>query len=396
MTQSNCLSGELNFINLGDLLQLLGTIGGTGVLTLTTGQIPHPGTIYLKDGDPVDAVCGKKTGQTALFDFFGWIEGRFDFKPADFDRPQTIEQNRMGLILDGLRLVDEGKVPLVGHDTTIKESGAVSKQKAGGLPLLRGGVIPYGEVVDEEFVPAGQSIMEEGHHDKWMYAILDGTVKVVKNTENGPLTVMRLGSGSFIGYVSHFMSGRPRSASVVAENDVTLGVLNPDPFNIELFERSKAFGALLRSLAGKLSDLTQMMVTVAEGKKSSIGMAGLKSIGNQNNYRKQLFRVTHGSGARVVSINRTGFPMEALAPGDFVGHIPFGGGRSLAAQDFIFGSSDFKLELLNHENLQKEFDSASIALRQYIEHLIAAIGATDQQLKQRIALMNGKSKKPPP
>ena len=55
MSQGVALSGSLEFLNLGELLQLLGNNGGTGVLRIVSKYSQEPGLIYIDRGDPVDA-----------------------------------------------------------------------------------------------------------------------------------------------------------------------------------------------------------------------------------------------------------------------------------------------------------------------------------------------------
>jgi hypothetical protein len=73
------LKGSIAFIELGELLQQLGSSGSTGIVKLVCEPIADPGYIYLKDGNPVNAECGSLRGIEALNSFFGWTSAYFEF-----------------------------------------------------------------------------------------------------------------------------------------------------------------------------------------------------------------------------------------------------------------------------------------------------------------------------
>ena len=108
MAGSISFAGKLSFLNLGELMQLLGTTGGTGSLHITSLYASQPGVIYIQNGNPIDAVNGSKTGSDALFSLFGWIDGQFEFIQEDITCKKVITMSRMEIILDGLRLLGRG------------------------------------------------------------------------------------------------------------------------------------------------------------------------------------------------------------------------------------------------------------------------------------------------
>ena len=55
MKSGVALAGSLDFLNLGDLLQLFGSNGSTGVLRIISQYVPEPGVIYISSGNPVNA-----------------------------------------------------------------------------------------------------------------------------------------------------------------------------------------------------------------------------------------------------------------------------------------------------------------------------------------------------
>ena len=94
-------AGNLSFLNLGELMQLLGTNGGTGTLYISSNYASQQGLIYIEDGNPIDAANGAKTGLDALFSLFGWIDGQFEFVQEDITCQKVITKSRMEIILDG-------------------------------------------------------------------------------------------------------------------------------------------------------------------------------------------------------------------------------------------------------------------------------------------------------
>ena len=77
------LSGSLDFLNLGELLNLLGTNGSSGVLHVKSSHSSDPGLVYLDKGNPINAVNGSFTGLDAVFSLFGWTAGHFEFVEED-------------------------------------------------------------------------------------------------------------------------------------------------------------------------------------------------------------------------------------------------------------------------------------------------------------------------
>ncbi len=80
------LSGDFNFLNLGELLQVLGSNGSTGILELRSKYVQTPGFIYFHNGNPIDAVNGLFSGLEAIHSLFGWSEAEFFFFETPLQR----------------------------------------------------------------------------------------------------------------------------------------------------------------------------------------------------------------------------------------------------------------------------------------------------------------------
>src|SRR5210317_330888 len=121
MNNTVSLSGSLDFLNLGELLNLLGTNGSSGVLHVKSNYSSESGLVYLDKGNPINAVNGSLTGLDAVFSLFGWTDGQFEFVQEDVRCEKEITKSRMEIILDGLRLLDEGKIEKLGPATAPTE-----------------------------------------------------------------------------------------------------------------------------------------------------------------------------------------------------------------------------------------------------------------------------------
>ncbi len=104
------LAGNLNFLSLGDILQLLGSNASTGVLRITSRYAQDLGLIYFHNGNPVNASVGSLAGVDAVNSLFGWLEGEFEFIEEKVDGENVIKKSRMQIILDCLRMLDDGQI----------------------------------------------------------------------------------------------------------------------------------------------------------------------------------------------------------------------------------------------------------------------------------------------
>jgi len=117
---------------------------------------------------------------------------------------------------------------------------------------------------DEETHPDGTVIFDEGGFSDWVYVIMEGQVKVTKNTPKGKVTVAKLGEGEFIGELEFLDLGKePRSATVVAEGEVKLGVIDRDKLRREYDSLSPDFRKIIRTLVRRLRRITLQAASLA-------------------------------------------------------------------------------------------------------------------------------------
>ncbi len=126
----------------------------------------------------------------------------------------------------------------------------------------------YDYIAVEENYPAGAVIIKEGGHGSWAYLILEGQVKVRKETPRGPVTIHTLKEGEIIGEMSLLKDSKgKRTASIVAEGDVTLGLLDTNKIVDDLNSLSPQLRKFISTLANRLEDATTR-VTANLKKKS--------------------------------------------------------------------------------------------------------------------------------
>ena len=101
------LRGSLLQMNVIDLVQSLEMGRKSCALTLT--NVEEKCELYFTEGQIIHAEYGSWTGDEAVFQVLRWTEGNFQI---DFERKtskQTTTLNTQGLLMEGLRLLDEAK-----------------------------------------------------------------------------------------------------------------------------------------------------------------------------------------------------------------------------------------------------------------------------------------------
>jgi len=377
MAGNAAFAGNLNFLNLGELMQLLGTNGGTGTLYISSDYASQPGVIYIDNGNPINATNGDKAGLDALFSLFGWIDGRFEFIQEDITCQKVIKKSRMEIILDGLRLLDEGQVEVLGP-ATFESVTEPTVAKSGSIPLIKGPLVDYSYVVDEEGFYDGDEIVQEGNHGNWIWVILEGVVEISKQTPRGPLKVLRIGDGAFLGSVTALLKGdNVRSATVTAVGSVHLGMLDSQLMTSEMANLSLDYREFVRGLDERMKQATKMAVDIyAKDKKIAEFVKGKKILIKQGQDEKRLFRVRSGQAYIARETDAGVVPIACLQKGDYFGHMPF---LDLGHEPYsasVFASPDLKLNSMDPQELKREHDKLSSTLKNILEHLSTSISVT--------------------
>jgi hypothetical protein len=105
------VSGTLSEMSMPDIVQILWHGRKTCALHLDTGELQ--GEVHFVAGEIVNAIWGDASGETAFYRMLTiGEEGRFRVDPT-FTPPatRTIQASPEALLLEGMRLLDEGAVP---------------------------------------------------------------------------------------------------------------------------------------------------------------------------------------------------------------------------------------------------------------------------------------------
>jgi CRP-like cAMP-binding protein len=124
-------------------------------------------------------------------------------------------------------------------------------------------ILPY--LVSEENFPDKAFILKEAGSGDWMYVILDGRVKIKKNTSKGMLTIDTLTEGDFIGETILFKEmAAQRQYSAIAEGPVLVGSLDLERLIQEWENQPEKLRKLISTLMENLDQSIEKMVTMVE------------------------------------------------------------------------------------------------------------------------------------
>lgn len=377
-------SGKLSFLNLGEILQLLGGSGASGTLKIYSEFAPTPGVIHVDNGNPVNADSGPLTGLEALFSLFGWTEGHFEFTSGAVVCERAINKGRMEIILDGLRLLDEGRIERLGAPPQLDTAAAAPLPAAAPVrrsdhpPTIKGPLVDYSCIVDEETFYDGDEIVREGAHGNWIWVVLEGAAEIIKTTSAGSFCLLRIGDGAFLGSVASLLVGdNVRNTTVVASGNIQLGMVDSQQLSAEVAALSGDYKSLIKSLDNRLRSVTDIAADIHAREGAFMAAIKDKRIAvREGQNEERLFRIREGQVVVARGTERGYLPLALLKKGDYFGHIPFlalGHEPHAAA---VFSSADLKLITVDMRNIESEHRRLSSTLRHIIEHLAACISAT--------------------
>ena len=375
MKSSVVFSGDLEYLNLGELIQLIGSNGSTGTLRIVSKYVETPGLVFFKEGNPINAVALEKTGVEALYALFGWMEGDFEFVNEPIQEKHLIKKSRMEIILEGLRLLDDGKIEVKGAVSVDMDGRRADKD---ALPVIKGPMIDYMDVVSEEEYQDGQSIVHEGKHGAWMWVILEGKVKICKETEDGPVSLLKLGAGSFLGNLSSLGSeGYVRSATAIAADRVILGVLDRQRLGHEFSAMSQDLKKVLSSLDNRLKQVTRL-ASVSKVKMMAFQQVskGKKPVIKEGSKKGQLYTIAQGKAYIVKQLPQGDLLLCELGKEDVVGQFPFLNIGQEPDSAAVFGTDDLEMKSLNAAALAEEYHQLSPTMVNMIENFSNFIAAT--------------------
>jgi len=102
-------SGNLEKMNLEDIVQLIEINQKTGELVFTVHKNVTIGSIIFKNGCVVNAVTDSLEGEEAFYDLIARREGYARFYSKEVETPEKIKGNTMSMLLEAVRMQDEGE-----------------------------------------------------------------------------------------------------------------------------------------------------------------------------------------------------------------------------------------------------------------------------------------------
>jgi CRP-like cAMP-binding protein len=150
-------------------------------------------------------------------------------------------------------------------------AGTAQKRRYTFFAIEEGGVLGmalesfmYGYIVKEEVFPDQATIIEEGKYGDWVYVIMAGRVKTKKRTSKGMFTIDTLGEGAVVGEVPFLKkTDRLRTASIIADGQVKLGLLDKERLEKEYEALSPQLKSLIRTIAVRLDETTKRVSLLA-------------------------------------------------------------------------------------------------------------------------------------
>ncbi len=376
MRDNVVLAGSLKFLALADIMQLLGANSSTGVLRLISRYASEPGFIYFENGNPANASCGPKVGLEAVYSLFGWSDGEFEFSKENILSKRVITKSRMGIILEGLKMVDDGQIKKVGPSALNRQQAAFNDPDA--VPIVKGPLVDYMYVADEEDFFDGENIVEEGKHGSWIWVILEGVVEIVRETPDGFLPIIRLGDGSFIGSLSSFLiQGHIRTATAVAVGNVQLGVLDSQRLAQEFARLTPEFRGILLSMDKRLKQLNERAIEFRQRKfKTSEFMDNKKPVIAQGATEEHLYVIREGSASVVRHEEYGRVPLAQLYKGDSFGHFSFlelGHEPEFAS---VMAANDLKVRKIDHTQLREEYNDLSTTFKNFVDNVATCVSVS--------------------
>jgi CheY-like chemotaxis protein len=99
-------TGTLAILGVPEIIQTVHRAGKTGRLRITRGDGNHA-DVFFADGEVCHAETAESAGEDAFYQVLTWREGDFFFEPRQTADQVSIYRPAMGLLVEGMRRVDE-------------------------------------------------------------------------------------------------------------------------------------------------------------------------------------------------------------------------------------------------------------------------------------------------
>lgn len=122
----------------------------------------------------------------------------------------------------------------------------------------------YPYILSEEEYPDSSIIIGEGAQGDWIYLVIKGRVIVKKITPKGIVKISTLEEGAVFGeQVFLQMQDGQRTASVIANGPVTVGLLDMDRLRKEFRSISPLLKVLISTISKRLQDATDHLISLS-------------------------------------------------------------------------------------------------------------------------------------
>ena len=384
MSKKANFSGGLNFINLADIFQIFVANSRTGTLRLTGPDGLSGGIIYFVNGNPKNAISGSLSGIDAINKMFGWMDGWFEFFEERVKVEWIINLESMKIILDALRMLDEGTIEKVGNESNSSHLPP-SQLSFSKDSIIKGPAIDYAYFLDEEQFSDGEKIVGEGNEGNWLWVIIEGTVRISKDTPNGTVTLNLLGEGSYIGTFTSFEYWKnKRLATATAVGNVCLGVMDSTALYSRYCALSRDFQQLLLGLSARMKKINDQFVAPATHYQpvDNISDKGGR-VFEEGNLSQDVLSIIDGEAYLIGKEANTGTILSTLEKGDMIGKLPFCYIGQEPHCATVVASKDLRTQKIDRDHIMKEFIRLPRVLRYMINNVATCVAKTTLDFMSR-------------
>jgi DNA-binding response OmpR family regulator/predicted regulator of Ras-like GTPase activity (Roadblock/LC7/MglB family) len=107
--EDRALEGNLKMMSLASIVQI--NCEERNLAQLILNYQGRSGSVFFKDGEMIHAESGLKTGEEAVYELLEWEDGSFQLKMGVEPSLRTIDTPWSGVILEGMRRIDESTAP---------------------------------------------------------------------------------------------------------------------------------------------------------------------------------------------------------------------------------------------------------------------------------------------
>jgi CRP-like cAMP-binding protein len=283
----------------------------------------------------------------------------------------------MRIVLDALRLLDEGTIEKVGNESNSLHLpiGQLSFSKDS---VIKGPAIDYAYFLEEERFFDGEKIVGEGNEGNWLYVIIDGMVSISKETPNGSVSLGLLGEGSYIGTFTSFEYWKnKRLATATAVGDVCLGAIDSTALYNRFCALSHDFQKLILGLSTRMKKINDRIVAPANHYPPVDNISDKADWAfEEESLCQDVLSIIDGEAYLIGKDANTGTLLSTLEEGDMVGKLPFCYVGQEPHCATVVASKDLKTQKIDTDHIMKEFTRLPRALRNMINNVATCVART--------------------